>query len=375
MKIAIVTNSFTRARLELFERTAESYGHSITIFKGADWWWKKSRNLIVNESKSFHINIPLRSGGLYVQFDLRAINAISKDYWDLIIAYGYGTITTLMVALLSKARHIPFVVFSDARFEYEQKRSLIIKLAKKSIHMLASGFIASGQSSKLAFRAMGVRKEVIHVVPYAINNKRIYDEYLYWKSREHNTRNELGLSLTSLILLFVGRINRNKGIFPLLRAFRKISERNHRVELLLVGKMELTKKEQSLANSLVSERVRFAGPIEHEEIAKYYAIADVVILPSLTDVWGLVINEAMACGLPVVASKEAGAVRDLVLGGENGLVIKPDAEGIFSALERITSDDSKLPGMGIKARQIIADYDMGISTNLMQSLLLKYVNR
>ena len=182
MKLAVVTNAFTKCRFLLFEKLAKEKGHSVTIFKYAKWWDASSAWLEVKKWQAVGFKLPFLTDDVYFHFDPRVLWAIAREDWDVVIAYGYGSLTTYLVALIAKLRRIPFVLWTDARLEYELRCSPLRLWTKSLLHRLSVHFIASGTSSLLFLRRMGIYQDNITMSPYAINNKTLYRNYLKWQS-------------------------------------------------------------------------------------------------------------------------------------------------------------------------------------------------
>ena len=103
--------------------------------------------------------------------------------------------------------------------------------------------------------------------------------------------------------------------------------------------------------------MHFIDFVQKDALPQYYAIADVFVLPSTEEVWGLVINEAMACGLPVISTDKVGASIDLIKQGVNGYVIPAsDVDRLFESLEMILSDSKLKSSMGKASEEIINDF-------------------
>jgi len=144
----------------------------------------------------------------------------------------------------------------------------------------------------------------------------------------------------------------------LLEAFGKITQKYRNVGLLLVGdgpeKTEL-KKLCMLKNI---KGVYFVDPRQKEELPIFYGISDIFVLPSRKDAWGYVINEAMACGLPIITTNMVGAAYDVVKHGENGLIIQDcTIDSLHGALETLLKyPEQKLREMGEASQRLIAPY-------------------
>ena len=103
--------------------------------------------------------------------------------------------------------------------------------------------------------------------------------------------------------------------------------------------------------------IRFAGFAQREQLAAYYALAETLVLPTYSDPWGLVVNEAMACGLPIILSRIAGCAADLVKENWNGLLIPPrDISSLADAMENLGSHPDVCMTMGANSAQHIAHY-------------------
>jgi glycosyltransferase involved in cell wall biosynthesis len=132
------------------------------------------------------------------------------------------------------------------------------------------------------------------------------------------------------------------------------------LDLIMVGdgpsKNELVELTLKLG---VKEKVFFNGFVQYEQLPQYYGLADLFILGSYMEQWGLVVNEAMASGLPVLVSNKCGCVNDLVRNNENGFVFNPNnPEELAICLKEITAHPLKLKNMGKDSLKIIKDWDI-----------------
>ena len=154
-------------------------------------------------------------------------------------------------------------------------------------------------------------------------------------------------------LLFCGRLNgprEQKGIDVLLKSLPLVL-RHHRVLLNIIGTGAKLEQYRALAEELnVSRYVNFLGFVEHEKMPAYYAQADLFVLPSRRESFGLVLAEAMACGLPVVATA-AGAIPEVVEDGVTGVLVPPDdPEALANAIGSLLSDPEKMKTMGARGK-------------------------
>jgi glycosyltransferase involved in cell wall biosynthesis len=141
------------------------------------------------------------------------------------------------------------------------------------------------------------------------------------------------------VVLYCGQFIQRKGLRYLLEAYASIKMRHQDVALVMIGYgPERVLLLEQVERSGLSD-VHVVDHVELTEMPKMYAMADVFVLPSLEETWGLVVNEAMACGLPVIVTDRAGASIDLVRQGENGYVIPAgDSAAIAECVTRLIED-------------------------------------
>jgi D-inositol-3-phosphate glycosyltransferase len=181
--------------------------------------------------------------------------------------------------------------------------------------------------------------------------------------RIHDTatlRADLGLD-GRRVLLFAGRLEPLKGADTLLRAVAQLCDqpRFDDVITLVIGEDsgdgaagggERRRLEAVAGGHGLESRVRFLGAVEHEDLADYYALADVCVMPSLTETFGLVALEAQALGTPVVASA-VGGLTEVVADGQTGiLVAEREPQGFADAIARLLDDPALRAQMGDAAR-------------------------
>jgi len=149
--------------------------------------------------------------------------------------------------------------------------------------------------------------------------------------------------LNSFTILFVGRFSEEKGIIYLCEALKKLKANSTEFKAILIG--DGPKKEEIVKfidNSGLTDSVHITGWVKHDDLPKYYKVADVLVGPSLLEALGIVFLEALASGVPIIATK-VGGIRDVLVDGFNGLSVKTgSSEAIFEKLDRLTKDSKLL---------------------------------
>ncbi len=202
-------------------------------------------------------------------------------------------------------------------------------------------------SSRDIARCYGVNRAKIEVVYNGLNTEL----FLPLRTQEPSRRDVL-------TLIFCGRLNgtRQKGLEVLLDAMSLVLQQ-HDVVLNVIGVGPRMEEYKTHANRLkLDHRVRFLGFIEHGRLPQYYARADLLVLPSRRESFGLVVAEAMACGLPVVATT-AGAIPEIVEDGVTGVLVPPDdPEALASAIAALLDDPELMRSMGVNGREKVVSH-------------------
>ena len=166
-------------------------------------------------------------------------------------------------------------------------------------------------------------------------------------------REKEGLPTQAPVILFSGKFQEKKGPLDLLQAFTHIKDRPASLAFLGDGPlrpaMERFIAEQGLSN------VHILGFRNQTEVSNCYALADVLVLPSSFEPWGLVINEAMCFGMPIVASDRVGAAADLVKPGTNGFTFPAgNVQALAERLSTVLEDEERREKMGQASYEIIS---------------------
>lgn len=184
-----------------------------------------------------------------------------------------------------------------------------------------------------------------------VDLKRFSRERVGEETRD-NIRRELDISNRTVVLLFIGRMAREKGVYELLEAFDCLLNNGSDIVLLLVGPMDDERGGSgSVARVDLEDRrgVRYLGYRDDPE--RYFAAADILCLPSYREGFGTVVIEAAAMGVPTVGTRITGLV-DAVMDGETGILVEPrNAHGLMLGLKRLLNDASLRRRMGEMARQ------------------------
>ena len=180
-------------------------------------------------------------------------------------------------------------------------------------------------------------------------------------------RGKLGIIETDVVFLFLGRLNKDKGILDLVDAFYKLERKYNNVKLILVGPDEEEIEDQIRKLNYYSNSIVFFGSTNHPETI--YPLGDVFCLPSHREAFGLSIIEASACGLPIICSDTYG-LNDSIVDGITGIRhITHDSESIFKAMETLYNNEDKRTAFGKNGRTYVLE---NFSKEAITSLWVTY---
>ena len=268
--------------------------------------------------------------------------ALSAANPDVIICGGYNYIASWQALLWTRVHNVPFLLWSESNQQDLRGGHALVEFFKAEFLHRCSGFLVPGLSARDYLRAHKIKSEIIFIAPNAVDNDFFSGAAAVARQNAIQIRKDL--NLPERYLLFAGRLVPAKGVFDLLSAYAKLdSSARQNVGLVFAGDGVARRALEAQAGAISPGMIRFCGFAQQEHLATYYALAEMLILPTYTDTWGLVVNEAMACGLPVILSRAAGCARDLISDDGHGLLMDPgDVERLASAMQRFIMQ----PGLG-----------------------------
>lgn len=232
------------------------------------------------------------------------------------------------------------VVLSSESSTMDHNRSPIKEKIKSWIVSNANAFFCFGKSSADYLLSLGVKKEQI-----AVKHAAVIDEDIIrtnFKKAKKAYDQDLSAS-TKRQFVYVGRLAEEKNLEMLIEAFKSLKEKPTGADwnLLFVGDGLARKSLELLSGDyLQNKSIIFAGGHPWYKVPEWLAQSDVLILPSKSEPWGLVVNEAMVCGMPVIVSEKCGCAEDLVKDNVNGFTFSPDNK---SQLENVMQFFAKHP--------------------------------
>ena len=284
------------------------------------------------------------------------VSALNRIKPSVVLCGGYNYLASWEAAGWARIHRVPLLLWSESTALDARSGHRMVEFMKTRFLRLCRGFVVSGKSSFHYLKDLGIPERQIFTAPNAV------DIQLFSSLADAARRDAIQVrtrhSLPARYFLYVGRLVEAKGVFDLLEAYAKLSEEiRAEVSLLFVGDGSDRAKLMVRASAIALGTILFPGFTHREELAEFYALADALIFPTHSDPWGLVVNEAMSCGLPVVATNVAGCTEDLVRDGWNGFVLPPrDFSALFEAMERLAVNSAMRVEMGARSEEKIREY-------------------
>lgn len=338
MRIAFVTNMCSHYSVKLFELLSQRYPVDFFFTGGnEDYWDKGNRRWMGN----FHGQY-LRGFYIFskIKITLGLWKLFSGDYRAVIKTID-GRFELPFVFFLTKLQRKPFILYTQMWMHPKTFFHKISFVVLKMIYRYSDAIVVYGEHVKKYLIAIGIPQQKIYCAPQAMDNK------LFSRAVSEEEKKALKGSLGcsgKRIVLYVGRLEECKGLSYLIEAASLIKDLDFC--LLFIGSGSLKSSLEKSSQDFSVKSV-FLDHIPNEELTKYYAIADIFVLPSITtqdfkEPWGMVVNEAMNQGCPVVVTNAVGAgAGGLVKDAENGYIVpEKDSRALKVAIDKLLRNEN-----------------------------------
>lgn len=329
-------------RVEIFKGLAEKYNLFVVFDKMSD----QNRN-----SAWFCRNTGLDSISLLEKEGKRRFENELEHIkrYDLVLAYDYHIKNAIKLELACIRYKVPYVMNLDGAFI---RKNILKNIIKRFLVTHAAGCFAGGVHAANYFKYFGANEEKIFYHPFTSLHARDILQKPISEEERVEYRIKLGLGQKKVILS-IGQFIYRKGFDILLKAWNKTLDNKYSLVIVGGGKEEANYRKYISQNSLKS--IYLVGFQPKEKIFEYYKAADAFVLPTREDVWGLVVNEAMAFGLPVISTNRCLGAMELIENGVNGYIVPANnSQALNSAIFEIMSRDHA--GIGIANINKISKY-------------------
>lgn len=276
---------------------------------------------------------------------------LDRRNYDLVHLAGWGHPLLLGALLLAAVRRIPVAIESDTHLVTAGSRwkNALKRLIYPQLFRIPRVFLPGGSPQAAYLRAFGVASSRIEVAQMTSDVAAI--------SRHVRERGVTRSGRRPVRFLYLGRLEPHKGIADLLQAFESLRNAGVQAELLVAGAGSLGGMIAQAA--ALDGAIRYMGHLSEDRVWDAYAQADVLVVPSRFEPWGLVVNEAMAAGLPVIVTDRVGCAADLVEDQVTGLIVPgEDVDRLAAAMKTLAGDAVRRTSMGSAAKTAIGGWTL-----------------
>lgn len=286
---------------------------------------------------------------------------LTRAHFDVVVIQGWNHHGYLYAAWLARRAGLKVILRCEATDHVTGSQGLKRGVREAMLRWLfkrVDGFGAIGEHNRRFYLARGVAPSRIVDMPYCVDNDHFREKAA--QADLAALRRELAIDTDDPVILYASKLTSRKYADLLLDAYCELP--SPRPWLVVVGDGELRPTLESRIRERHLDRVRMAGFRNQGELPAFYALADVFVLPSVNETWGLVVNEAMNAGCAIVVTTQVGSGLDLVVDGVNGAVVPPgDLQALQQALVNVLTD-RRFTSMGDASLEKISKW--GIQENL-----------
>ena len=348
MRVVILTSIMAPHRIAPFNALASLPDIDLTVIYLAVTDPTRNWDTYAAEMGFRHVvlreHVRWRRGEAFVHLSSGLAAALRRAQPHVIVVGGWDQPSYLEAFLLGAIRRVPVIWWAESTLRDRRMSGGLAARAKAWLVSRAAVVVVPGVAARDYLVSMGAEPDHIWVAPNAVDN----DVYRAASRSRENRRGPVRF-------LFVGRLESAKGILYLLDAWSGLRVPGY---LTIAGDGPLAGRIARRVATTSLPPVELVGHLDRARLAGIYGEADVFVFPSVSDPWGLVLNEAMASGLPLITTDPPGAVDDLVTDGDNGLVVPPFAsEGLLRAMDRLAADRTLRLSMGRRSAERIRAFE------------------
>lgn len=294
---------------------------------------------------------------------------------DAILVFGWSFYSHLKVMRYFKGK-IPVIFRGDSNLIDEAGASIFKKIARRIflrwVYKHIDFALYVGVANKRYYESLGIETNKLVYAPHCIDNHRFSENNASFEEQAKCWRTKMIILESDIVFLFAGKLQAKKNPQLLIDAFQYLKEKN--IKLLLVGngEMEAELKEKARGDN----RILFLDFINQSQMPVVYRMGDVFVLPSIGpgETWGLSVNEAMACGRPVIVSDACGCCEDLIIEGKTGYSFRSNQVNDLRQKLSLFLDKEHLSKMKLDVKKFIDKFDLEYLAAQVEMTLTEKVN-
>ena len=348
MRVVLLTSIMAPHRIAPFNALAAMPGIDLTVIYLAVTDPTRTWDTHVEEIRFRHVvlreHARRRRDETYVHLVSGLTATVRSARPDVMVIGGWDQPSYLQAFVRALSHRVPVLWWVESTLRDHRNSGGLVRWMKSWLIDHASGSVVPGAASREYVLTLGANPARIWTAPNAVDNKRFRRSTERGNDEGEPTR-----------FLFVGRLVSGKGLLYLLDAWSRLRGPGH---LTIAGNGPLAAAIRMRVATTSMNPVELVGNLDRAELADAYRTADAFVFPTLTDVWGLVINEAMSAGLPIITTDVPGAVDDLVTDGDNGVVVPAlESEPLVRAMDWLGGDRELRQSMGRRSAERIRGFE------------------
>ena len=320
----------------------------------------------------------------------RATETLAAGGYDALLLLGWQTLAHVQMLRAAWTLGIPVIVRGESTLQRTPAagarglaRRVVWLPARRRLYRVAfdrvDAFLVIGSRNRDYYRSFGVPDEKLIWAPYGVDNDWFSLTEPARASARERIRLRVGVAPDTVVFASSAKLIARKRPFDLIDAVALLRRRGVDAHALFIGDGEERGPIVNRANATgIGRAVTISGFVNQRELPEWYAAADTLVLPSDSrETWGLVVNEAMAAGLPVVVSDAAGCSADLVRDGQNGFTYPcGDVRALADRLGAIASlGDAGRRSFGLSSREIVKDFGIDVVARATAAAVARVAHR
>ena len=312
-KVVLITNIPSPYRVPLWDELSKTTDFKTICIAANEKnrTWNIEMRSYIEFLKSYHFFFQKRDWALHFSLPFALFYKLLRYSPNVIIITGYDSFQYWEALLYAKLFRRKTIMWSGSTLLSSRSQNKIVNKVKKFFITSFDSYYTYGTKATEYIESFNVASDKIVTGTNTVDTK-------YYKTSTSSNHNDVEV----INFLYVGQLIERKGLKNTIEVFAKINKKNWKLNIVGTGEQEADLK--VLVNRYgLNKKILFAGYKQKSEIIEYYSKANVFLMPSYLEVWGLVLNEALASGLFCLSSKYAGATFDLIDNGKNGFIVDP----------------------------------------------------
>jgi glycosyltransferase involved in cell wall biosynthesis len=299
---------------------------------------------------------------------------IRNGAFDAVWVNGHQYAANLIAIAAAKASGANVFMRSETHLFLTRTRlkAALRKPVLSLLYGLCDGLLAIGSANRDFYWVMGVPDAKITLVPYTVDNARFMRDSCLDATERQAVRTSLGIPNDSVAVLYASKLQRRKHPDTVVKAAQHLASEGVPLSLVIAGAGEMEEELKQLVSESGPANTFFTGFLNQSRLPKVLGACDVFVLPAGEENWGLVVNEAMCAGLPVVVGEKVGCVRDLVRAGENGFTVPAgDVTKLIEAVRPILTNPELRRAMSRRSAELIERWSYAQCYEGLRTALLR----